>query len=223
MELITDGIDFLLHLDDKLKWLIGEYGTGTYVILFLIVFAETGLVVTPFLPGDSLLFAAGIFAGEGSLNLGVLYAVFLSAAFLGDNTNYWIGRYIGPKMFQQENSRFFKRAYLQKTHSFFERYGGKTIVIARFVPIVRTFAPFVAGIGAMNYPRFLLFSIAGNVLWVSVCCLAGYYFGNLEFVRSNFEVAVLAIVALSLAPALFEIVSHRRRSRRLAAALPDEE
>jgi len=189
---------------------IASYGTQIYAILFLIVFAETGLVVTPFLPGDSLLFAAGAFAGSGVLSLPAAVGVLIIAALAGDNTNYLVGRYLGPRLLRNENSRLLNRKHLDRTHAFFEKYGGKTIVMARFVPIVRTFTPFVAGVGAMAYARFLAFSVAAALLWVGVCVSAGYLFGGLEPVKKHFELAILAVIAISLIPAAVEIVRHRR-------------
>jgi membrane-associated protein len=203
-------LDFILHLDQHLANLVEQYNTGIYLILFAIVFCETGLVVTPFLPGDSLLFAAGALAGSGRLELALVYLVFSTAALLGDNTNYFIGRYLGPRILRNENSRFLNRRHLDKTHAFFEKYGGKTIIIARFVPIVRTFTPFVAGVGAMTYLRFLLFSIAGAGLWVGGCVTLGYLFGGLAVVKKNFSLVVLAIVFISLLPAFIEYLRHRK-------------
>jgi membrane-associated protein len=191
-------IDFVLHIDTHLDQLLETYGPATYGILALIVFMETGLVVTPILPGDSLLFAGGMFAARGALNQHLLFGLLVCAAVLGDNTNYWIGRWLGPRVLKNENSRIFKKSYLNKTRSYFERYGTITIVIARFVPIVRTFAPFVAGVGAMSYPTYVTYSIGGAVLWVGLCTYAGYFLGNIPIIRDNFEIAVLAIIALSL-------------------------
>ncbi len=199
MELLKDFIDLFLHLDTHLSELIATYGTWTYGILFLIVFCETGLVVTPFLPGDSLLFAAGTFAGMGSLNPGLLFLLLFAASTLGDSTNYWIGRYIGPRAFSG-NIRFLKREYLDKTHAFYERHGRKTVILARFLPIIRTFAPFVAGVGAMPYPRFLGMSLAGGAAWVGLFVGAGYFFGGLPVVREHFSVVVMGIIAVSLLP-----------------------
>src|SRR5262252_3272156 len=181
MDLWHEFIRLFTELDKVLAELVAHFGTGTYAILAAIVFAETGLVVTPFLPGDSLLFAAGTFAGLGSLDPVMVTAVLMGAVILGDNVNYWVGRYIGPRAFSGDY-RFFKRKHLERTHAFFERHGGKTIILARFVPIVRTFTPFVAGIGAMPYPRFLGYSIGGGLLWVNLFVWVGYYFGNLPFV-----------------------------------------
>ncbi|KAA0237055.1 MAG: DedA family protein, partial [Armatimonadetes bacterium] len=191
-------IDLFLNLDTHLEGVIAQYGPWVYGILFAIVFMETGLVVTPFLPGDTLLFAAGIFSQpEGGLNLWLVALTFLFAALAGDNVNYQIGRLLGRRLFRNENSRVFKRSHLDRTHAFFERYGGKTIIIARFVPIVRTFTPFVAGMGAMTFSRFIVYSVAGALLWVVVCVGAGYLFGRIPVVRDNFAVAVLACLSLA--------------------------
>ena len=203
MELLKDFIDLFLHLDRHLSELIATYGTWTYGILFLIVFCETGLVVTPFLPGDSLLFAAGTFAGMGSLSPALLFLLLFAASSLGDSTNYWIGRFIGPRAFSG-NIRVLKREYLDKTHAFYERHGRKTVILARFLPIIRTFAPFVAGVGAMPYPRFLAMSLAGSVAWVGLFVGAGYFFGGLPVVREHFSVVVMGIIAVSLIPIALE-------------------
>jgi len=205
-------IDFLLHLDRHLGELIRHYGTGTYAILSLIVFCETGLVVTPFLPGDSLLFAAGAFAGIGDLDPWILSACLMAAVIAGDNLNYWIGRYVGPKAFS-EGHRLLRKDYLDRTHKFFERHGGRTVIIARFVPIVRTFTPFVAGVGAMRYGRFLAYSIGGGMLWVSLFIWVGYYFGNLPIVRNNFGLVIGAIILISVMPMVVELVRARRAAR----------
>jgi membrane-associated protein len=209
MSLVRYFIDFILHLDRHLGDLITQYGPGTYTILALIVFAETGLVVTPFLPGDSLLFAAGTFAGLGSLDPVLLTGILMVAVILGDNLNYWIGRYIGPRAFSGEN-RFLKKEYLDRTHRFFEKHGGKTIILARFVPIVRTFTPFVAGVGAMPYGRFLSYSIGGGLLWVNLFVWAGYFFGNLPAVRSNFSLVIAVIILISVLPMVIEVIRSRR-------------
>lgn len=203
MELLKDFIDLFLHLDTHLSELIAAYGTWTYAILFLIIFCETGLVVTPFLPGDSLLFAAGTFAGMGDLHPGLLFLLLFSASVLGDSTNYWIGRYIGPRAFSG-NIRFLKREYLDKTHSFYDRHGRKTVILARFLPIIRTFAPFVAGVGAMPYARFVSMSLAGSAAWVGLFVGAGYFFGNLQVVRENFSLVVMGIIGISLLPIAIE-------------------
>jgi membrane-associated protein len=211
MEFIQSFIDLFLHLDVHLGQIITDYQGWTYLILFLVIFCETGLVVTPFLPGDSLLFAAGTFAALGSLNLSWLLLILYAAPILGDSTNYWIGRFIGPKIFAKEQSRLLNRKYLDKTHAFYEKHGGKAIIIARFMPIFRTFAPFVAGIGRMNYLRFLTFSVVGTLFWISLFVLAGYYFGNIPFVKKNFSVAIMAIIALSVVPAVVEYIRHKRK------------
>lgn len=223
MELLTQVVDMFLHLDKHLDRIIEIYGTGAYLILFAIIFVETGLVIMPFLPGDSLLFAAGIFAARGSLSYPVLALVLISAALLGDNANYWIGKLIGKRLFANERSRLFRREHLERTHAFFERYGGKTIIIARFVPIVRTFAPFVAGVGAMTYRRFIGYSVFAACLWVGVCVTAGYLFGGLPIVRDNFSVAVLGVIAVSLIPAIIEIAKARRSRRQQSGAVADAE
>jgi len=210
MEFLQYLIDLFLHLDKHLNEIINQYGTLTYAILFLIVFAETGFVFTPFLPGDSLLFAAGTFAALGSLNVHYLFFLLSIAAIIGDTVNYWIGHYIVPKLFAK-NSRFLKEEYLDRTHKFFEKYGGKTIIIARFVPIVRTFAPFVAGVGAMTYSKFILFNIVGGVLWCALFVYGGFFFGNLPFIKNNFSVVIIAIILISVLPAFIEFIKHRQK------------
>lgn len=200
MEIISYFIDFILHIDTHLGEIISRYGTETYLILFLVIFCETGLVVTPFLPGDSLIFAGATFAAIGSLNVFVLFFVVLIAAILGDTVNYHIGKYFSNKLYKLENNRFIKKAYIDKTQSFFERHGGKSIVLARFVPIVRTFAPFVAGIGTMSYKRFLSYNFIGALLWVTLFTVAGYFFGNIPFVRDNFSIIIIAIIFISVLP-----------------------
>ena len=199
MEFLSKVIAFVLHLDTHLSALIQQYGLWTYIILFVVIFCETGLVVTPFLPGDSLIFAAGTFAARGDLNVVVLFLVLAAAAVLGDTANYWIGKIIGPKVFQKENSRIFKKAYLERTHGFYEKYGAETIIIARFVPIVRTFAPFVAGIGRMSYGKFLSYNVVGGVGWVALFTFGGYFFGNIPFVRKNFSLVIIAIILIFVA------------------------
>ena len=200
MEYLAAFIDIILHLDKHLAVLVQQYGTWIYAILFVIIFSETGFVVTPFLPGDSLLFVAGALAALGGMNIGVLLAVLLAAAALGNMLNYQIGRFLGPKVFQWQGSRFFNRSALDKTHAFYDKHGGKTLVISRVLPLFRTFAPFVAGIGAMSYPRFTLFNLIGAVSWVGSLTLAGYFFGNLPWVQKNLSVVILAIIAISLVP-----------------------
>jgi len=215
VELIRDLIDLFLHLDKHLAQIIQNYGTWTYLILFLIIFLETGVVITPFLPGDSLLFAAGTFASPAlgsSLNIWVLWVLLVVAAILGDTVNYWIGHFIGPRAFSGD-IRFLKKEYLDRTHAFYEKHGGKTIVLARFIPIIRTFAPFVAGIGAMSYGRFIAYNIVGGFTWVTIFLFLGYYFGTLEFVQNNFTVVVLAIIAISVMPVFFEAIKARLEAR----------
>jgi len=210
MELIKDFIDFILHLDTHLVELVSSYGTFSYAILFAIIFCETGLVVTPILPGDSLLFAIGALSAKGALNFYTAALLLMLAAITGDSTNYWIGYFVGPKVFRSESSRWLNRKHLERTSEFYERYGVKTVIIARFMPIVRTFAPFVAGIGRMYYPRFLLFSVLGSFLWIGGFVTAGYLFGNIPVVKRNFTLVVLAIIFLSLMPAVIEAARARR-------------
>jgi membrane-associated protein len=219
MEWIRTAVDLFLHLDKHLGEIIQQYGGWTYAILTLVVFCETGLVVTPFLPGDSLLFAAGALAAlpDTPLRVGVLFLLLTAAAILGDTVNYWIGHRIGPRAFDG-SIRFLKKSHLDRTHEFYEKYGAKTIIIARFVPIVRTFAPFVAGVGSMTYGRFFTYNVVGGVLWVAICLFAGYFFGNLPFVKANFSIVILAIIAISVMPAVVEIVRHRLAARRAPAA-----
>ncbi len=207
---ISSFIDLFLHLDKHLADLVIHYGSWVYGILTIIVFCETGLVITPFLPGDSLLFAIGALCAVGSLNPFIIAPLLFIAAISGDNLNYWFGRTIGSKAFSNPDSKIFKQSYLQKTQSFYTDYGSKTIVIARFVPIVRTFAPFVAGLGKMNYRVFLSFSVGGALLWIILLISAGYFFGQIEFVKKNFSVVVLAIIVISLLPALFETFKTRK-------------
>jgi len=213
MEYISHFIDLFLHLDKHLNGFVEQNGTWTYLVLFIIVFCETGLVVTPILPGDSLLFAAGAIAALGSLNPHLLVVLLTIAAVLGDAVNYQIGRYVGPAVFKKEDSRFFKRAHLEKTHAFYERYGGKTIIIARFVPIVRTFAPFIAGVGQMSYRQFALYNVVGAILWVVIGVYAGYLFGGLQIVKDNFSLIIIAIVFISLLPAAFEFWRAKRQKK----------
>jgi len=210
MEFISLLIDVALHLDKHLALLVQQYGAWVYAILFAIIFSETGFVVTPFLPGDSLLFVAGALAALGGMDLGVLIAVLIAAAVLGNSLNYQIGRFLGPRVFQWENSRFFNHAALEKTHAFYERHGGKALVISRFLPLFRTFAPFVAGIGAMSYPRFMVFNLAGALAWVVSLTLAGFIFGNLPWVQQNLSLMIVAIIVVSLLPLL--VAWWRQRS-----------
>jgi membrane-associated protein len=220
LDLIKYLIDLFLHLDEYLSVIIQNYGAWTYFLLFLVIFMETGFVVTPFLPGDSLLFAAGTFASPalGSpLNIWVLWALLCIAAIAGDTVNYWIGHFIGPRAFSGE-IRFLKKQHLDRTHAFFERHGGKTIIIARFVPIIRTFAPFVAGVGEMGYVKFISYNVIGGIAWVTLFTWGGYFFGNLPFVKDNFSFVVLAIIFLSVLPAVIEIIKERTRSVKEVAA-----
>jgi len=209
--MLSSLVDFILHIDTHLQSLAAQYGLWIYGILFLIVFCETGLVVTPFLPGDSLLFAAGSLAAmpASSLDPNLLFLLFFSAALLGDNLNYLIGHKLGPKVFNYQKSRFFNPEHLVRTHRFFEKHGGKTIIIARFIPIIRTFTPFVAGIGAMPYSRFLLFCVAGALLWVGLFCYGGYFVGQLPFVQQNRKLIFLAIIAVSIMPPFIGYLKHR--------------
>ncbi|MFN3405575.1 MAG: DedA family protein [Cytophagaceae bacterium] len=208
MELVYFLIDFILHLDVHLNQIITDYGFWTYFILFMIVFIETGLVVMPFLPGDSLLFAAGAFAGVGALNVFYLLALLFVAAVLGDTLNYSIGNYIGPRVFQIK-SRFIKQEHLLKTQHFYEKHGGKTIIFARFIPIIRTFAPFIAGVGTMNYRRFISYNLIGGFLWVFGFVIIGYFFGNMPIVKKNFTLIIFAIIILSITPPFIEYVRSR--------------
>jgi membrane-associated protein len=209
MELLSSLFDLVVHLDKHLLAAAQDYGGWVYLLLFLIVFCETGLVVTPFLPGDSLLFVAGTLAGAGAMNVHLLVALLIVAAVTGDSLNYAIGRWIGPRVFRRDDSWFFKRAYVERTHAYFEKYGGRTIVIARFVPIIRTYAPFVAGIGRMNYRQFLLFNVSGAVLWVALISYAGYLFGNVALVQNNLTLVIFGIILLSISPGIIEVLRHR--------------
>ena len=211
MELVKTFFDIFMHLDKHLGAVIQAYGTWTYLILFLIIFCETGLVVTPILPGDSLLFAAGAFAAIGALEVMWLFILLSIAAIAGDTVNYGIGSFMGPKVFHKENVRFLNREYLDRTHQFYERHGGKTIIIARFMPIIRTFAPFVAGIGKMTYVRFISYNVVGGIAWIAVFIFGGYYFGNIPVVKRNFTLVILAIILLSILPGIIEFVRHRFR------------
>lgn len=211
MELIKYLVDFILHLDRHLVALVAQYGVWTYAILFLIIFCETGLVVTPFLPGDSLIFAVGALSAKGVLSFFVVTAVMIVAAILGDTLNYWIGYRVGPRVFTSESSRWLNRQHLDKTHQFYEKYGGKTIIIARFMPIIRTFAPFVAGIGRMSYGKFLLYNVVGGVLWIVLFMVAGYLFGNIPIVRRNFTLVIFGIIIVSVLPGVIEYLRARRR------------
>jgi membrane-associated protein len=213
VEFIAVFIDVVLHLDKHLQLLILNYGVWIYAILFLIIFCETGLVVTPFLPGDSLLFVAGALAATGSMHVHTLFILLVAASFLGDNTNYWIGRFFGPRVFSREGSRLLNPKHLERTQAFYDRHGGKTIIIARFVPIVRTFAPFVAGIGRMVVPRFMMFAIVGALVWIGSLVYAGYFFGNIPWVKNNLSLVIVGIVVLSILPGIIEYLRHRFKSR----------
>ena len=218
MDTLLTLFDVFLHVDKHLGALATDYGVWTYGILFLIIFCETGLVVTPFLPGDSLLFAAGALCGAGVLDPQLIFFLLVAAAFSGDNVNYWIGRRVGPAVFEREHTRFFKREHLLKAHAFYEHHGGKTVILARFVPIVRTFSPFVAGIARMAYPRFLAYSLGGAAIWVSVFVYTGYFFGNLPFIKRHFSLAIVAVILISILPGVFEYLRQRR-----AAVRPEHE
>lgn len=208
-------LDFILHIDRYMVWIVQEYHTWTYIILFLIIFCETGLVVTPFLPGDSLLFVAGaITALPGMpLEINLLAFILFAAAVAGDSCNYMIGHFFGRKLFSNPNSKIFKQSHLDKTHEFYKKYGGKTIIIARFVPIVRTFAPFVAGMGKMHYYYFMLYNLIGGALWITLFCYAGYFFGNFPFIKENLKLLVVAIVVISILPAIVEMIRVKMKSR----------
>lgn len=209
MELLTAFIDIVLHLDTHLLQLVADYGIWVYAILFLIIYCETGLVVTPFLPGDSLLFVAGALCGMGALQLQWLAPLLILAAFGGDNTNYWIGRLVGMRLLRA-NARLIRQEHIDKTHAFYEKHGGKTVLLARFLPIVRTFAPFVAGIGLMNYRLFMLFSAAGSVAWIGSLTLAGFFFGNIPLVKDNLMVIIVGIIVISILPAIIELIRNRK-------------
>jgi membrane-associated protein len=212
MELLLKGMDILLHLDKYLDLMIQTMGIWSYVIIFLIIFCETGLVVTPILPGDSLLFAIGTFAAIGSFDIVMVLILLTIAAIAGDTVNYWIGNYLGPKVFHYEDSRFFKKRHLERTHQFYEKHGGKTIIIARFIPIIRTFAPFVAGIGSMTYRKFLSYNVVGGFFWIFSLTLAGYFFGNIPVVRENFSLVIVAIVVISVIPGVIEYLRQRGKA-----------
>lgn len=212
-------MDFFIHLDKHLNLIIETYGLWTYLILFLVIFLETGIVITPFLPGDSLLFAAGAYTAKGSLEVGWLFGLLCLAAIIGDTINYWIGYTVGWRAFQSR-SRFLKREYLDRTHQFYERYGGKTIFLARFIPIIRTFAPFVAGIGRMAYGRFAFYNILGAIVWTGLFISGGHYFGQLPLVKDNFSLVILAIIVISVLPAIFEFLNnHYRRPGKVQDAI----
>jgi membrane-associated protein len=224
VEVISSLIDIFLHIDTYLDQIIKDYGLWTYAVLFLIIFMETGFVVTPFLPGDSLLFAAGTFAAgnEPALNIWVLWAVVFIAAVLGDTVNYWIGNKVGPKAFEKDY-RFLKKDYLDRTQRFYDKHGGKTIILARFVPIVRTFAPFIAGVGTMQYGRFISFNVIGAFLWTAIFVFLGYFFGQIPFVKENFELVVVVIILISVVPMVVEFVRGRAHKKTSPSVVQGEE
>lgn len=209
MELLALAWDFIVHLDRHLAVILEQYGTWIYAIIFLVIFCETGLVVTPFLPGDSLLFVAGTLWATSGMNVHALAGLIVLAAFCGDNVNYFVGRKLGLRVFRSETSRFLNRGALEKTQAFYAKYGPRTVIMARFVPLVRTFAPFVAGIGRMHYPRYILFSLAGSLLWVGLLLYGGYFFGNIPVVKNNLSLVILAIIVISVGPIAFEILKAR--------------
>jgi membrane-associated protein len=210
VELLSNLIDIVLHLDAQLLSLTQQYGIWVYAILFLIIYSETGLVIAPFLPGDSLLFVAGALCGMGALQLDWLVPLLVLAAFSGDNTNYWVGRLVGMSLLKRAGGRLIRREHIDKTHAFYEKHGGKTVILARFLPIIRTFAPFVAGIGMMHYRKFVLFSALGSVAWISSLTVAGYLFGNIPVVKNNLTLIIAGIIVISLLPAISEFIRHRR-------------
>lgn len=211
MELISGFVDFILHLDTHLDQILTDFGPWCYLLFFVIIFAETGLVVTPILPGDSLLFALGTFAARGSLNVALVFVLLAGAAVLGDSSNYAIGKYFGLLILKREGAWFLKKQHIERTHRFYEKYGPKTIVLARFVPIVRTFAPFVAGVGKMSYVRFLTYNVVGGVLWIALFVFGGYFFGNIRVVKENFTIVIFAIIIVSIMPAVIEVLRETRR------------
>ena len=217
MEFFSFIIDFILHIDQHLTELAAQYGVWIYGILFLIIFCETGLVVMPLLPGDSLLFAAGSIAAIGKMNIHLMVVLLIIAAILGDAVNFMIGKYFGEKLFANPNSKIFKQSHLQKTQQFYAKHGGKTIILARFIPIVRTFAPFVAGMGHMSYHHFLAYNVIGGVLWVTIFSYLGYFFGNLPIVKDNLSLVLVAIIVLSILPGIVEIIRHKRAANKAGA------
>lgn len=213
MEYLTQFIDLFLHIDKSLSNVIQTYGSTTYIILFVVILCETGLVILPFLPGDSLLFAAGAFAAKGDMDITLLFLTLCIAAISGDSINYEVGRLIGPRIARREKSRFVNKEHIAKTHEFYEKYGAKTIIIARFIPIIRTFAPFVAGLGNMGYKKFLHYNVIGGIAWVAICLFAGYLFGNIPLVKQNFTMVIFAIIIVSILPAVIEYIRHRSISK----------
>lgn len=210
MNIIVQFIDFIMHLDKHLTQIASDFGIWTYLILFIVIFCETGLVVTPFLPGDSLIFLIGALSRDGQLNFPVIIAVLILAAIAGDSCNYEIGKFLGPKVFKKDNVKFLNKEYLMKTHSFYEKHGGKTIIIARFIPIIRTFAPFVAGMGEMSYTKFISYNVIGGISWVALFAFGGFLFGNIPFVEDNFTFVIFAIIAISLLPGVITYLKSRK-------------
>jgi len=213
MEYLTQYIDIFLHLDKSLSTVIQNYGSTTYIILFIVILCETGLILLPFLPGDSLLFAVGAFAAKGDMSISSLFVALSVAAILGDSINYEVGRLLGPKLAKREKTRFFNKEHINKTHVFYEKYGAKTIIIARFIPIIRSFAPFVAGLGNMSYKKFIQYNVVGGVAWIAICLFAGYFFGNISIVKQNFSLVILAIIIVSLIPAIIEFIRYKFKSK----------
>lgn len=216
MDILVMFFNFVMHLDENLTQLANDFGIWTYLILFLVIFCETGLVVTPFLPGDSMIFVIGALSASGELNFPAIVAVLMVAAILGDTCNYHIGKFLGPKVFKKENVRFLNKEYLLRTHNFYEKHGGKTIIFARFIPIIRTFAPFVAGMGAMSYLKFLSYNIIGGIIWVALFAFGGYYFGDLPVVENNFSIVIMAIIVISIIPAVVTFLKEKSSNRKEA-------
>jgi len=210
VQFVVQLMDFILHMDEHLPQLINDFGIWTYLILFIIIFCETGLVVTPFLPGDSIIFLIGALASKGQLNFPVIIAVLIIAAILGDSCNYEIGKFFGPKVFHKENVKFLNKEYLMKTHNFYEKHGGKTIIFARFMPIIRTFAPFVAGMGSMNYTKFISYNVIGGISWVALFSFAGFFFGGTPLVKDNFSLVIMAIIVISALPAVITFLKNKK-------------
>ncbi len=214
IQFVVQFIDVVLHMDEHLPQIINDFGIWTYLILFIVIFCETGLVITPFLPGDSLIFLLGALAKTGDINFPAIIAVLMLAAVLGDTCNYEIGRFFGAKLFKNENSKIFKKEYLDKTHEFYEKYGGKTIILARFVPIIRTFAPFVAGMGSMCYKKFISYNIFGGIGWVAIFSFGGFFFGGIPWVQNNFFIVAIAIIFISLMPAVITVIKNKSSKKR---------
>jgi len=215
MGLIENLINFIIHVDQNLNLIIQSYGPLSYLILFLIIFSETGLVIAPFFPGDSLLFMAGAFASTGSLNVEWLFILLSLAAIIGDTVNYWIGHFVGPKMFHKKDARFLKKEYLDDAYEFYKKHGGKTIILARFIPVIRTFAPFVAGIGKMSYKRFIIYNIVGGIGWVAIFVFGGYFFGSIPIVKENLSLVIFGIIFVSIIPVAIKILSQSKKSGQM--------